>query len=289
MSTKSKQIFIISAIILVLALAAAVIFFGRTDEENYEKALAEAEKYLDACDYDNAVAIYNRVIADDHKCAEAYAGLADAYFAKNRRDKALEVLEKGAENTDENEMILNKMDELFPNLNYAEENTESEELSEKMVSETEVAAEVTEPQTTETTSVEASETASETVETTLTESTVTTVPTTVTTTAPTTVATTAPTTAAATAPTTARTTATTTTAATTSKTTVTTTSAETEELIFVEIPDFTLMTLDDAYSWCSMNNLYLKVIGSGEKPLSQSPAPGTSVEENSDIIVKCGE
>lgn len=281
MSTKSKQIFIFSAIILILALAAAVIFFGRTDEENYEKALAEAEKYLDACDYDNAVAIYNRVIADDHKCAEAYTGLADAYFAKKRRDKALEVLEKGAENTDENKMILNKMDELFPDLNYAEENTESENLSEKTVSETETAAEATEPQTTETTSVEASETASETVETIETEITVTTVPTTI--------STTASTTAATTAPTTARTTAPATTAATTSKTTVTTTSAETEEIIFVEIPDFTLMTVDDAYSWCSMNNLYLKVIGSGEKPLSQSPAPGTSVEENSDIIVKCGE
>lgn len=277
MSTKSKQIFIFSAIILILALAAAVIFFGRSDDVNYEKALAEAEKYLDACDYDNAVAIYNRVIADDHKCAEAYAGLADAYFAKDRRDKALEILEKGAENTGESEMILNKMDELFPDLNYAEENTESEGSFEKTVSETEAAAEVTELQTMETTSAEAFETTSETtVVTTETESTVTTVTTTA--------ATTVPTTAATAALTTARTTA-----ATTSETTVTTTSAETEELIFVEIPDFTLMTVDEAYSWCSMNNLYLKVIGSGENPLSQSPAPGTSVEENSDIIVKCGE
>ncbi len=286
MSTKSKQILIFAAIVLVLALVAAVILFGRDDSGNYEKELAEAEKYFDACDYDNAVAIYNRVIAENYECAEAYAGLADSYFAKDRSDKALEILQKGAENTDNSEIILDKMDELFPDLNYAESSDESVETSEKSYSETyetdfskpEIASEISESVTTETASAAFSETVSEAAES---ESTVTTVPTTAATTIPTTAWTTVTTAPPATAQTTAPTTIPTTAAATTSE--------ETKELIFVEVPDFTLMTIDEAYSWCSKNNLYLKVIGSGEKPLSQSPAPGTSVEENSDIIVKCGE
>jgi len=286
MSTKSKQILIFAAIVLVLALAAAVILFGRDDGGNYEKELAEAEKYVDACDYDNAVAIYNRVISENYECAEAYAGLADSYFAKERSDKALEILQKGAENTDNSKIILDKMDELFPDLNYVESSDESEETSEKTVSETyesevtesETTSEISESITTETDSAAFSETVSETTEP---ESEAITVPTTASTTVPTTVWTTITTAPPATTSTAAPTTVPTTIA--------TTSSAETKELLFVEVPDFTLMTIDEAYSWCSKNNLYLKVIGSGEKPLSQSPAPGTSVEENSDIIVKCGE
>lgn len=280
MSTKSKQILIFAAIVLVLALAAAVILFGRDGGGNYEKELAEAEKYYDACDYDNAIAIYNRIIADNYDCAEAYAGLADAYFSKDRGDKALEILQKGAEYTDNDEIILDKMDELFPDLSYAEASAEPEEASETTVtevSEAETVSSVSESETEETTA--------ETTEAAEPEAVVTTVPTTAATTAPTTAPTTTATTPPTTVPTTIRTTVTTTVATTRTAAAAT----ETEELIFVNVPDFTLMTIDEAYSWCSKNNLTLKVIGSGDKPLSQSPAPGTSVEENSDIIVKCGE
>lgn len=133
MSIKPKQILIIAAIVLAFVLAAVVILFSRDDSGNYEKKLAEAGKYLDACDYDKAIAIYNRVIADNYSCAEAYVGLADSYFAKNRTEKALEILERGAENTDNSKQILDKMDELFPDLNSGELKIETEEPSEPEV------------------------------------------------------------------------------------------------------------------------------------------------------------
>ncbi len=291
MSTKSKQVFIAAAVILIFAVIAVIILFGREGGDDYEKQLAEAEMYLNECDYDNAVAIYNRIIAEDHTCAEAYAGLSEAYFARERTDKALEVLEKGAENTDNNEIILSKFNELFPDFSYAQDNgeAEAEDADEEngMTEDTEVVSESESetdiPQTSETTAPDSTETDE------------TTAPTTETTTAPTTAATTAPTTVTTAAPTTAPTTVrtaaptaapvvVTTTVTTTAATTTVTTTAKPVE---VTIPDFTLMTVDEAYAWCSKNNLSLNVIGDGDRPRSQSPAPGAVVEENSEVIVKC--
>lgn len=291
MSTKSKQVFIAAAVILIFAVIAVIILFGRDGGDDYEKQLAEAEMYLNECDYDNAVAIYNRIIAEDHTCAEAYAGLSEAYFARERTDKALEVLEKGAENTDNNEIILSKFNELFPDFSYAQDSDEAEAediteengMTEDMEAVSESESETDIPQTSETTVPDSTETDETTVptteETTVPTTAVTTVPTTVTTTAPTTVRTAAP----ATVPIVVTTTAATTVTTTAATTTVTTTAKPVE----VTVPDFTLMTVDEAYAWCSKNNLTLNVIGDGDRPRSQSPAPGAVIEENSEVIVKC--
>lgn len=292
MNIKMKIASIAASIFLMLAAAAAVIIVGRSGD-NYEEKLETAGIYLESRDYDNAIAIYNSIIAENSSCAEAYAGLSEAYFAKNRSDKAFEILERGARNTAQDEIIMDKIDELFPDGMYADASEETEDGFE------DDNAAVTDVPQTEDSFGEISDTEEITVTTvpeeSETESETTTVPTTAATTVPTTAATTAPTTAAPVVVTTAPpvvTTAATTPAATVQTTTVTTTVTATEMLRDVSVADLTRMSLDEAYAWCSKNNLILSVVGTEDDSaeiLSQSPAPNSVVKENSTVIAVLAE
>lgn len=302
MNLKLKMAIMSAAVVLMLAAAAGIILAGQKDND-LDKQLERAGTYLANSDYDDAVAIYNRIISADRTCAEAYAGLSDAYFAKNKADKAFDVLKKGAENTGNDKIITDKMNELFPDMEYAEamyglkddfdddfdDGQEDDDAAadvpqaETAVTET-TATDVLEESETEATSETVSETETTTSATTTAAPVVTTAPPVTTTPPP--VVTTAPP-AATTAPP-----ATTTTVPTTRATTATTTVTTTEALKDVAVADFTLMTLDEAYAWCSKNNLILSVVGSEEtesKILSQSPAPSATVKENSTVIVILAE
>lgn len=297
MNVKLKMILISASIVLMLASALGIIIIGRSGAD-YEERLEQAGVYLASRDYDNAIAIYNRIISEDKSCAEAYAGLSEAYFAKDNTDKALEVLEKGAKNTDNSYIIIDKRSELFPDLMYADasdddigdelydEDDESYEDPEvdEIVSETEISE--TEPAVTE--APEETVTESETTVTEAESTTVsTTAATTVTTTAAPVIVTTAPPVVTA-PPATQATTRVTTTPTTVTTTTVTTT----EALKDVSVPDLTRMSLDEAYEWCSKNNVILNVVGTesnSSKIESQSPAPNSTVKENSSIIAVLDE
>ncbi|MDE6746677.1 MAG: tetratricopeptide repeat protein [Oscillospiraceae bacterium] len=296
MNIKLKIALAAASIFLMLAIAVAVVIVGRSGAD-YEEKLAAAEIYLESRDYDNAIAIYNSIIAENESCAEAYAGLSDAYFAKNRADKAFEILERGARNTDQNRIVMDKMNELFPDGMYADASDGNEDGFE------DDNAAVTDVPQSEDPFEEVSETEEITVTTvpeeSETESETTTVPTTAATTVPTTAATTVPTTAApivvTTAPpvvTTAAPAPVTTVQTTTVTTTATTTVTTTEMLRDVSVTDLTRMSLDEAYSWCSKNNLILNVVGTEDDSaeiLSQSPAPNSVVKENSTVIVVLAE
>ncbi|MCM1059052.1 MAG: tetratricopeptide repeat protein [Eubacterium sp.] len=303
MNIKLKTALIAASIVVLLVAALLVVIIGRNSED-YEDKLVQAGVYLESRDYDNAIAIYNRIISEDRTCAEAYAGLSEAYFAKSREDKALEILEKGAANTDNAKIITDKRNELFPGMQftdafeddedseYGEDVYEAGITSETTASETEISVSETEapvlPEETETESA-----------TTVTSAETTAVTTTVATTVPTTAATTVPTTAAPVIVTTAPPPVTTTappattrvtTRATTVPTTVTTTTVTTTTIALrdVTVTDFTAMSLDEAYAWCSKNNIILNVVGSEDnsaKIVSQSPAPGAAVKENDSVIV----
>lgn len=295
MNVKLKMILISALIVLMLVSALGIIIIGR-NKTDYGERLEQAGIYLESRDYDNAIAIYNRIISEDKSCAEAYVGLSEAYFSKDNTDKALEVLEKGARNTDNDDSIADKKSELFPDLIYAsasdddvddefDDDTEDDEAAaetlplETEISETDSAVtEVTEESVTES-------------ETTVTTTEATTVPTTAATTVPTTAApvivTTAPPVVTA-PPVTQATTRVTTTPTTVTTTTVTTT----EALKDVSVPDLTRMSLDEAYEWCSKNNVILNVVGTesnSSKIVSQSPAPNSTVKENSSVIAVLDE
>lgn len=302
MNIKLKTALITASIVLLLIAAVLVVFIGRKSE-NYEDRLIQAGVYLENRDYDNAIAIYNGIISENRSCAEAYAGLSEAYFAKSRTDKALEILEKGAANTDNDRIITDKRNELFPDMQYADIDYDDDDYyayddyGDDFSEDADLTAETSAPKSDP--EAESSETESEVTtvpeesesETTVTTTAETTVPTTAATTVPTTTAapvivTTAPP-AVTTAPpiTTQATTRATTTPTTVTTTTVTTT---TETLKDVSVPDLTRMTLDEAYAWCSKNNIILNVVGTendSSKILSQSPAPNATVKENSSVIV----
>ena len=305
MNLKLKMVLMAAAVFLMLAAAAVIILAGQKDTD-LDKQLERAGTYLVNSDYDNAIAIYNRIISADRSCAEAYAGLSEAYFAKDKADKAFDVLKKGAENTDNDKIVTDKMNELFPDMEYAEalyglKDGFEDDFNDGFEDDQEADAAVTDiPQAetavTETTAADVpeeseTETSSETVsETETTASATTAAP--VVTTAPPVTTTAAPVVTTAPPVTTTAPPPTTTTVPTTRATTVTTTVTTTEPLKDVSIPDFTLMSLDEAYAWCSKNNLILSVVGSEEiesNILSQSPAPSAVVKENSTFIVILAE
>ena len=292
MNLKLKMVLMAAAVFLMLAAAAVIILAGQKDTD-LDKQLERAGTYLVNSDYDNAIAIYNRIISADRSCAEAYAGLSEAYFAKDKADKAFDVLKKGAENTDNDKIVTDKMNELFPDMEYAEalyglKDGFEDDFNDGFEDDQEADAAVTDiPQAetavTETTAADVpeeseTETSSETVsETETTASATTAAP--VVTTAPPVTTTAAPVVTTAPPVTTTAPPPTTTTVPTTRATTVTTTVTTTEPLKDVSIPDFTLMSLDEAYAWCSKNNLILSVVGSEEiesNILSESCAFGCS-------------
>lgn len=306
MNLKLKMAIMSAAVVLMLA-AAAVIIFGGQNDTDLDKQLERAGTYLVNSDYDNAIAIYNRIISADSSCAEAYAGLSEAYFAKNKANKAFDVLKKGAQNTGNDKIVTDKLNELFPDMEYAEalygledgfeynfddgqedvpeDNAAVTDVTQTETSVTETtAAEVSDKSETEATSETVSETETTTSASTTAAPVVTTAPPVTTTPPP--VVTTAPPVTTTAPP------AATTTVPTTRATTVTTTVTTTEALKDVSVTDLTLMSLDEAYAWCSKNNLILNVVGTEDgssKILSQSPAPSAVVKENSTVIVILAE
>lgn len=270
MNTKSKIIPIIIAMAVIVVLALVVIFAGKKKEHNYDEQLNQAEMYYNSMDYDNAIAIYNTILLKDELCAEAYVGLADAYYAKNNMEKTLQVLEKGIQKTGNAEVVSEKMCELFPDSAYAEEISATAVAETTLPSETEIVTE--ESVYIETSPTEEPVEISE--EPTISESEATTV--TTTTAAKTEVQTTKATTVQTTKAT----------QKTTVKTTVTTTAKPVPKVV---VPSLIGMTYEEAEDVCLQNSLFIKRLGNGGEDgliSSQSPAPGSEIEEGASVIVK---
>lgn len=276
---KNRKMLLAAAIILLLAAAAGVIVFDRDSSIDFKNNLELAGKYLESSDYDNAIAIYNGLLAEDDSCSEAYAGLAEAYYTKGNTEKTLQILEKGLEYSADEDIVIEKIRTFFPDYDFAGFGYEDDEYyaevpdGTELETETEFAGISEETSVTETTSVPDTE---ETTSTTTAEITTTAAKVVTTTAATTTVpiTTTAAPVTTTTAPRTTATAATTTTAA----------AAKEPEAIIVE--DLTVMTVSEAEAWCHSNNLSIFIIGDGEI-ISQSPAPGSIIEEYSEIIVRC--
>lgn len=278
----SRKMFFAAAAVTLAAAAGGVILVDQDGDADMEKKLEVAGVYLANSDYDNAIAIYNGIIAEDDGCSSAYIGLAEAYYAKDKTEKSLEILERGLECSDDEDAVIKKLAELFPG-NLTEDMLSGEdEYSAEEYTDTEIK---TETETAVETIVTETETSS-TEETGITETeTVTAAPETATAVS-TTAAPVTTTTAARTTVTTVTTTTTFAAATTTTAAPETTATAEPEPQSVV-VEDLIMMTASEARKWCEENNLTLSVIGDGGLIVSQSPAPGSVVFENSEIIVRC--
>lgn len=163
MSKATRNIIIIAMVVIAAALAAVIIYGRNSASDDISVKISEAEAFYEALDYDKAIAAYNDILSTEEN-ADAYAGLAKAYYAKGNSEKALNVLEKGLESTQNNDAVVKVFSELFPDAETAEATTTSVAASEtEKITETSVSEKKSEEESVTTqTSAESSATKSET-------------------------------------------------------------------------------------------------------------------------------
>lgn len=165
MSKATRNIIIIAMVVIATALAAVIIYGRNSASDDISVKISEAEAFYEALDYDKAIAAYNDILSTEDN-ADAYAGLAKAYYAKGNSEKALNVLEKGLESTQNNDAVVKVFSELFPDAETAEATTTSVATSEtEKITETSVSEEKTEEEsvTTQTSAARSETTAATTV------------------------------------------------------------------------------------------------------------------------------
>lgn len=124
MSKATRNIIIIAMVVIAAALAAVIVYGRNSASDDISVKISEAEAFYEALDYDKAIAAYNDILSTEDN-ADAYAGLAKAYYAKGNSEKALNVLEKGLESTQNNDAVVKVFSELFPDAESAEAETTS--------------------------------------------------------------------------------------------------------------------------------------------------------------------
>lgn len=265
MSKATRNIIIIAMVVIAAALAAVIIYGRNSASDDISVKISEAEAFYEALDYDKAIAAYNDILSTEDN-ADAYAGLAKAYYAKGNSEKALNVLEKGLKSTQNNDAVVKVFSELFPDAETAEATTTSVATSEtEKITETSVSEKKTEEEsvTTQTSAARSETTAATTV---------------------TAAATTQHTTAAATAATTPKQTAAATTAATTKK--------ETQTVVEkISVKSYTGLTEDAISSSAKSDGVNVVFVyeednsyADGEA-FKQSPAAGSKVGKGSIVTV----
>lgn len=105
---KEKKITItkgIAAIIFIAMLIVCCLFMIRqVKEKKINELLDLGNKYISEMDYENAVVVYDQVIAIDPKCGEAYLGKAQAQYALGWYEEAFTTLEEGIAIVDDSSM-----------------------------------------------------------------------------------------------------------------------------------------------------------------------------------------
>ena len=108
-----KKIYVFAGIALAVILLAVIgiIAYSNAPAVRMQKRLDLGNRYLSEMEYEKAIAEYEAVIEIDPKNVDAYIGLADAYIGLGQSDKAIEVLEKGYDSTND-ERLKAMLDEL---------------------------------------------------------------------------------------------------------------------------------------------------------------------------------
>lgn len=96
----------IAAFVILIAAAGITAFFllrEKQVKEQYDGAVADADRYLEDLDYENAEASYLKAISIDPKNEEPYLKLADLYLADHQPQKALEIVQQGQDSVSSTE------------------------------------------------------------------------------------------------------------------------------------------------------------------------------------------
>ena len=146
MKSKLKKIIPIGIALIAIALAFVFIRFAPAKTTDIGTMISTAQQYLTEQKYEQAIAEFQKIIEIDPKNADAYIGLAKAYIGIGDTDKAIEVLEDGYEQTND-DRILEMLEELKSGEETAETTVTTVETTETAA---ETTAEVTDTEIAET-------------------------------------------------------------------------------------------------------------------------------------------
>ena len=100
-SKKNIIIIIIAAIVLIIGgVTAVAIGTNGFDFSGVRTTLQLADRYLSEQNYEQAIIEFEKVLEIEPMNVDAYLGLAEAYMAFGKTDKAIRILEDGIEKTD---------------------------------------------------------------------------------------------------------------------------------------------------------------------------------------------
>ena len=102
MSNKSRNAIIIVLVVLLLGCVGGIGFLlmnNKSDSSKEDKETAQAMRYFEDADYENAILSYKEVLEKDDKNVDAYEGIAKAYAARNDYLTAIKWLDMGIEKT----------------------------------------------------------------------------------------------------------------------------------------------------------------------------------------------
>lgn len=92
---------IIGAVIVVLIALIAGISIYNTPDNRLSRQLDLGQKYLEEQNYEQAIVAFNKAIAIDDRCLEAYAGGIEAYQGQGDREGLISLYERALEVTSE--------------------------------------------------------------------------------------------------------------------------------------------------------------------------------------------
>lgn len=95
-SKKTIVLLIIGGLVLLAAIIAGILLIRRgLNQQTYKEAIAAAEKYVAAEQYEDAIVAYENAIEAVPEEEDAYLGLAQVYLGQGKVSKARSTLEKG--------------------------------------------------------------------------------------------------------------------------------------------------------------------------------------------------
>lgn len=97
---RKRNIIIASVAACILILAGVAVFAMNMGDAAGDKNLAEGQEYLDAGDYDQAIASFEAVMKEEPESVEARLGLADAYVGMEEYSAAITYLDEALDIND---------------------------------------------------------------------------------------------------------------------------------------------------------------------------------------------
>lgn len=96
---KRLLIALIGLLVVIVGAVAFVFVSGKMKENNYEEAIASAEKFVTQSNFEDAIVEYQKAISVNPEEDEAYLGLAELYLSISDVSKAKAILNKGLAKT----------------------------------------------------------------------------------------------------------------------------------------------------------------------------------------------